>query len=112
MDWMGRLVKNKDVVEFHYRFRYYKDDNAFSQNDVKNWYTVKGGKENQLEKMFDFIETQIIPVIERQLGNKVDRVSLECTCSDPKMLFELGSRPWAHVKMLSKEEAEKQGYTK
>jgi hypothetical protein len=38
--------------------------------------------------------------IEPKFGSKHDFVLLDCKPGDPEILFELGSRPWAHIKRL------------
>lgn len=55
------------------------------------------------------IEIMLI-AIEERMQSKADFVDLQCLDSDPKFLFELTSRPWAHVKMESLDEKKKENY--
>jgi hypothetical protein len=107
-DWMGRMVRDKGQWRFEYRFRYYKDDKAFDSKDVKNWYAFAAkepGDEGAIN-LLEGLKKIMLPLLEVKFRSKMDVVMLECSTSDPKVLFELGSRPWANVKRLSKEEFE------
>ena len=42
--------------------------------------------------------------IENDVGGKADFVDLQCWDTDPKMFFEMLSRPWCYAKKLSEEE--------
>ena len=97
-DWMGSLSKQDDKVVLEYRFRYYKDDRAFDSKDTKNWYTGSSPVED-LEKNLAGFLSGVLPIIEQYLDSKADFVDLQCSGDDPKVLFELGSRPWASLRI-------------
>ena len=113
-DWMGSVYKEDGKWMLEYRFRYYypndPGNDAFSVQDKKNWYKfgTKDDSEEDRAKMVQAIE-MIMPVMALKYGNKVDFVDLDCDQSSPKFFFELASRPWAHVKQVSEEEAEAMG---
>lgn len=111
-DWMACLSKKLDGPwTFQYRHRYYADDKAFDSEDRKSWYSWKGqdGTDESLQKFLGGIGT-VTEAIEAQYGNPMDFIQLECLGSDEKVFFEMGSRPWSNMKMISKEEAIAEGY--
>jgi hypothetical protein len=44
------------------------------------------------------IDTLSAVVLTARYGSPVDFVDLQCSADDPKIFFELGSRPWSHLK--------------
>lgn len=111
-DWMGSLTKKDgEPWQMKYRFRYYADDKAFDSQNRKSGYTVTANDDT--DKTRDHIvagTNKLVEIIEERFQNKADFVLLDCRGDDPKVLFEIGSRPWANMKMLSREEAIAQGY--
>ena len=93
-DWLAKIYKegNKEPWILEYRFRYKVHDSE----DKKNWYKWIP---KSLEKAIEGVEF-LKPIIEQHFSSKLDTVLLECLDSDPKFLFELGSRPWTHLKLL------------
>lgn len=111
-DWMACLSKKIDGPwEFTYRHRYYADDKAFDSDDRKSWYkwTAKDGSDENLQVFLKGINP-VAGMIEQRFGNPMDFIHLECMGDDEKVFFEMGSRPWSNIKMLSKEEAIAEGY--
>jgi hypothetical protein len=110
-DWMGSLFIEDGHWVFEHRVRLYADSKAFGSEDEKTWYKMKA-KDDSIEvrdRLLENMNKNILPKLEKEFGCKHDFVLFECKNDDPKFLFELGSRPWAHIKTLSPEEAKAQG---
>ena len=101
-DWMGCLKRNEGRWVFEYRFRYYSPEskNPHDDKDEKNWFVLrtKDDSPELLEKMLEMIN-KIILSFSEHTGHSADFVDLQCQADDPKIFFELGSRPWAHCKI-------------
>lgn len=105
-DWMGTLGKAEGKWQFEYRFRYYVDDLTHNSNDRKSWYAF--GAKDDSDASRDSILAAIKPLIDgliMRYRSAADFIDLQCGADDSKILFELGSRPWAHVKHGSDAEA-------
>jgi hypothetical protein len=103
-DYMGILCRDDDGPwKIEYRFRYYSPDstNPHDGKDEKSWYTANM-KNRSNEALVAALKAQkeVICAMEKKSGYKCDCVVLECFDNDPKMLFELGSRTWAHMKIV------------
>ena len=114
-DWLGKLFKEGGKSIFEFRFRYYNeeepDNKPFSGKDRKNWYQCKAkdDSEGTLNSLLPIVEAAATMTGARY-GQKPDFIKLECLDSDPKFFFELGSRPWANMKLMTADEAKAQGY--
>lgn len=85
-----------------YRFRYYSEEpgDPFDNKDKKSGYAFQGQDATEETKARLLVTTQaLICQVEDFYGHNADFVLLECSADDPKILFEIGSRPWAHLKM-------------
>lgn len=107
-DWLGTLGKRDGKIQFEYRFRYYADDKAHDSQDRKSWYafSAKDDSDESLQAMLATTQ-KLLPALAFKYQSAVDFVDLKCNADDPKFLFELGSRPWSHLKHGS--DAEKAG---
>jgi len=108
-DWMARLYVDEGKWVLDYRFRYYSEESTDPHDgqDEKNWYTATGPDDSEESRNQVLgAMAKLLPAVEEHLGEKHDFVLLDCKPSDPKVFFELGSKPWAHVRIATKEEAE------
>lgn len=107
-DWMGTLTRDEGKWWFEYRFRYYNPNSTSPHDgkDEKSWYkwASKTDSDEDRDNMIEAVKS-IVSLTEKEFGEKHDLVLLDCAYNDPKVLFELGSRPWTHFKVLSEEEA-------
>ena len=115
-DFMGNLFHEEDGPwVFEYRFRYYSPESTdpMDDKDRKSWYTVQGESfdAETLQKLITaaklVTDAMVAKIEEAGHTSEFDFVKMDCWNDDPKFFFELGSRPWAHVKKLTKEEVEK-----
>jgi hypothetical protein len=103
-DWMAKLFKREGKWVLDYRFRYYDKDNPgngpHSGKDRKSWYSCVGSDDSdeQLEKIVEAANKVAAFCALHYGGTEFDFVLLQCLDSDPKFLFELGSRPWVNIK--------------
>ena len=106
-DWMGRIFKFDGAWCAVYRFRYYKDAKAFGSTDEKQWYSVQGPDDSAetLAALRGSFAT-LAPLLELKFGTPVDVVELQCFNDDAKFMFEIGSRPWSHMRLANEQEAE------
>ncbi len=97
-DYLAMLGKSDGRWVLKYRFRYYVDDKAHGSSDRKSQYcaTMQDDSQASLANALGAIHS-LIPVLEQQFGSKVEMIDLQCPNDDPKVFFELSSRPWAHV---------------
>ena len=110
MDWMAQLYVAEGKWHFEYRFRYYSEDstNPHDGKDRKSWSGFVAPDDSIETRDASLIAIQkIIPVLEEELEDKASFVLLDCKPDDPKILFELGSKPWCHVRLPTKEEADR-----
>jgi hypothetical protein len=98
-DWMGTVTREGGRWKFRYRFRYYNSADPFDVKDEKNWYGFgsQGDSPEELAQMRAAIEA-MRPVMEAEYGSEMETLELQCFNDDPKFMFELLSRDWAHVK--------------
>lgn len=101
-NYLAKLAKAGGKWCLFYRFRYYVDRKAHDSEDVKRFYTcsMPDDSDASLQKALDSVH-RLLPMIARQIGGEPDIIHLDCAHTDPKVFFELGSRPWAHVKIVS-----------
>ena len=109
-DWLGKLFKEGGRWVFQQRFRYYVGSEAFDSGDKKSWYRFEADDDSK-ESLARFLKTihALVAMAELRYSSNADFVLLECEDSDPKFLFELGSRPWAHLKRVAPDEVPKGG---
>lgn len=85
-----------------WRFRYYVDHKAHDSEDRKSAYACKadGSQESldRLRHMSTLLANQMRKDTEEVFHEVVE---LQCRNDHPKMMFEIGSRDWAHLKMVS-----------
>lgn len=94
-DYLASMRDDGDgKMRLDYRFRYYKDANAFDSEDEKSWYTgtTKSTREEALESI-----RRIISVMETISGNRGAELLIE-NGDVQKFLVELRKQPWAHTK--------------
>jgi hypothetical protein len=100
-DWHAMLGKRDGKIQIEYRFRYYSPESKdpYDDKDRKAWYAFSATDDSDasLQAMLDTIKT-FFPGMMFHYQSPIDFVDLQCSADDPKILFELGSRPWAHVK--------------
>jgi hypothetical protein len=107
VDWMAQLYVEDGKWTLSYRFRYYSPDstNPHDGKDEKSWYYAQANDDSDSAREAVVAAlNQLMPKLEEELGGKAEFVLLDCKPGDPKILFELGSRPWAHVRMATAEE--------
>lgn len=113
-DWMACLSrKDGEGWKLQYRFRYYSDDLAFESKDTKNWYsfTCTDSSDECGRVTAEKVNELVHSMLGRDMGTTIDFVDLQCRGDDPKVFFEMGSRPWSNMKVMSKEEAIAAGFT-
>lgn len=96
-----------------WRFRHYRDSDAFESNDEKSVYvmTSTDDSEEARDKIINGWKQVCSKLVNETDWGKydLDEVILDCRGDDSKIFFELGSRPWAHMKQLTEEEAREAG---
>jgi len=88
----------------HMRRRIYVDDKVFGSDDKKTGWHVDGGTAPPSitdDEMLKSMREAIKDLYKVTGGEKYDIVELQCMSDDPKMMFELGSREWCHMKILT-----------
>jgi hypothetical protein len=101
-DWMACIRKANGKWRLDYRFRYHKDDKAFDSKDEKSWYSAEpkdGNGEKGLEDLIAGVH-EVSKAIADSQNTEVDFLLLDCKGDDPKIIFELGDRPWGNPKMM------------
>lgn len=101
VDYMAKLLRYGGKLHLHYRFRYHTPgSDPFDGTDRKHWYhaVMPDGGAESLTEAADAVN-KAVRILEDQFNHKADFVRLECRNDDPKVLFELGSRDWAHVRL-------------
>ncbi len=106
-DYLASLLKKDGKWTLEYRFRYYSEESEdpFDKKDKKNRYvaTMKDDSDESLQIAIK-ASTDCASRLAEKIGSEVDFVDLQCQAGDPKFLFELGSRPWAHLRMVEKKD--------
>ena len=106
-DWMGSVYRDGDgpwVVR--HRFRHYKSEKVWDSGDHKDWYEASGTiTEDAAKEAMDqllaamplggFTKTDFCPMFSDDPEENIRRLS-EC--------------PWVHMKVMSKDEAIRDGY--
>jgi hypothetical protein len=106
-DWLGTLGidAKDDVWVLEYRFRYYEDEKAHDSKDRKNWYHTRGpDKSDATRDKFLAGVKMLLLLLEAKFGAKADFVDLQCGADNPKIFFEISSRPWSHMRVATPEE--------
>ncbi len=96
--------------EFTMRFRHYVDDKHHESDDMKSGLTMKApGSKSEDEVIAEVRDTvdKASDVFGPVWGDLQvdDFIDLKCESNDPKLMIELMSRDWCHVKMLHGDEA-------
>jgi hypothetical protein len=108
-DFAGKLMRTDHKWVFDYRLRYYAPDSTdpFDGKDTKQRYRAWMADDSDasfkraLQALQDFFAQA------REIGfENVQFVLLECFEDDPKIIFELGSKPWAHIKRIVSRQAD------
>jgi len=103
-DWLGMIGKEKGKWIVRYRFRYYSPQSRdpHDKHDTKNEYafSAKDDSQESLDRIVACTK-DIVMATEIEFGEKHDFIDLQCDNADPKVFFELGSRPWSHMKIES-----------
>jgi hypothetical protein len=103
-DWMGAVWRTpQGGVEGAYRFRYYRDSEAFNSKDEKSWYDLKPTGDQQDENDWIGAMSKMSEVIAHaQKGKKWEL--LRGSLSTHEFMEAFTKLPFAHVKTLSLEE--------
>lgn len=102
-DFLGMLGIEDGRWTFNWRFRYYMDAKAHGSNDVKRFYSAAAASDIDEDRERVLVRVKAtVAMCEGEFGCDHDFVLLDCKIDDPKIFFELGSRPWANIKMESK----------
>lgn len=109
-DWMAQINDEDDHFYMQYRHRYYKDDKNFDSEDVKKWYEGKISKEHHSKEEAIALIDDLAAKGEEYFGGELTRIF---RCADETMeqfMDRFSELPFVHKKVLSKEEAEAEGY--
>jgi hypothetical protein len=102
-DFLAQIVHTEGGNwKLHYRFSSYTDPEPFSDSDKRSYYEVQTDKcdDATLQRLRAGM-TSLKGKLESLYGNPMDIVELQCWNDESKILFELGSRPWANIKYES-----------
>lgn len=93
-------------IKLTFRFRYYDIDNPepWAGKDKKNWYSTVLKETTKQDAVLKF--EKVLHGMEIMTGNKADEIINNGTPQE--FIEKFTSMPWAHSKILSKEEAEKE----
>jgi hypothetical protein len=101
-DWLCQLFRRPGMWILEYRFRYYsaESQDPFDDKDRKSWHAFRSPDDSiaSRDKMVSSTN-KLLPLIEARIGSAAEFVLLDCAPDDPKLMFELGSRPWCHMKV-------------
>lgn len=96
-NYMAKLMRDGQGLYLEARTRVYVDDKVHDSEDRKKFWTARsdGDTLEQMVAKADLIAEKVA----EKYGSTVEFVLLECQMSDPKVFFELGQKPWAHIKI-------------
>lgn len=106
-NWMAALFERADGHELVWRMRYRKGGEPFDTQDEKHWYRQKASPDKSIESVLEHVR-----LIARVVFDDVDRDRqlvelLKGDKSIEQFVEELKKYPWAHYKVVSKEQFEK-----
>lgn len=99
-DFLAKIIREEGGNwKLTFRFSSYTDPRPFNDSDKRDYYQVETDSSDDatLLRLRDAM-VGLRPKMEEQYKNQMDVVELQCWNNDSKMLFEVGSRPWANVK--------------
>ena len=100
-DWLATLSKSGGRWRFHDRMRVHKHD---GDDEIKSQVReLADDSDSSLQSMLGVVGQKLTKL--EAIGGKPEFIKLECPGDDPKVFFELASRPWCNVERPPKEKA-------
>jgi hypothetical protein len=105
-DWLGVAFRDHDIAQennwgpwkIRYRFRYYREEDAFGDKDLKNIYSGQAKPETP-EKEIEAMMQTVATFASLQFG-KIDYLPLH-TENHEFIIDALSKVPWAHMKKMT-----------